>query len=293
MWEQWNPGCPQSFPCNPTNNESESHGWGAWGVVDMVESLLGISVTSPGAATVRIAPPALDSADLHRASGSAWTQRGTVSAAWKRTAGGMVLDVDVPANVTATVAIPNPGGLHYVGVGAGAPRLVGDQGGRTVFTVGSGATHFSPGAEGTVPVGGAVPPTLSLTLGPAASFGAFQPGVDRTYTATQTANVISTAGDAALTVSGDDHLANGASGDPDERLPAASPGARGSKGAFALPEPLKAAGHELPAVVKTWAAPVSNDPVAIAFSQHIGANDPLRTGTYRAALTFTLSTTNP
>ena len=50
------------------------------------------------------------------------------------------------------------------------------------------------------PVGGTVPATLSLTLGAHASFGAFQPGVAREYTASTTANVISTAGDAALTV---------------------------------------------------------------------------------------------
>ena len=48
-------------------------------------------------------------------------------------------------------------------------------------------------------VGGIVSPTLSLTLGAPASFGAFQPGVAREYTASTTANVISTAGDAALT----------------------------------------------------------------------------------------------
>ena len=51
--EQWNPGCATTWPCNPTNNESMSHGWGAWGIVDMIESLLGIQVTSPGAATSR------------------------------------------------------------------------------------------------------------------------------------------------------------------------------------------------------------------------------------------------
>src|SRR4051812_21436854 len=94
MWEQWNPGC-DSFPCNPTNNESESHGWGSWGIVDMVESLLGISVTAPGAATVTIQPPAVDQADLHRVSGSAWTQRGTVKSAWQKVNGTYVLDVDV------------------------------------------------------------------------------------------------------------------------------------------------------------------------------------------------------
>jgi hypothetical protein len=38
---------------------------------------------------------------------------------------------------------------------------------------------------------------------------------------------------------------------------------------------------------------VSNDPVTVGFSQHIGATDPLRTGAYRTTVTFTLSTTNP
>jgi hypothetical protein len=52
--------------------------------------------------------------------------------------------------------------------------------------------------------------SLSLTLGAPASFGAFTPGVSDDYTASTTANVISTAGDAALTVSDPGHLANGA-----------------------------------------------------------------------------------
>ena len=54
------------------------------------------------------------------------------------------------------------------------------------------------------PVDGAgrrhVPATLSLTLGTPASFGAFTPGVARTYEASTSANVISTAGDALLSV---------------------------------------------------------------------------------------------
>ena len=58
-------------------------------------------------------------------------------------------------------------------------------------------------------VGGTVPATLSLTLGANASFGAFTPGIARTYTASTTANVISTAGDAALTVSEPGRLMNG------------------------------------------------------------------------------------
>ena len=38
---------------------------------------------------------------------------------------------------------------------------------------------------------------------------------------------------------------------------------------------------------------MSNDAVTIAFKQHIGATEPLRTGSYAKTLTFTLSTTTP
>jgi hypothetical protein len=129
-------------------------------------------------------------------------------------------------------------------------------------------------------VGGTVPATLSLTLGGAGgstSFGAFRPGTTATYTATTTANVISTAGDAVLSVS-----------DP-------SPVATGHlvNGTFSLPQPLKAGGSELPAVVKTYSAPVSNDAAQVEFSQLINATDALRTGSYSKTLTFTLSTTTP
>ena len=57
--------------------------------------------------------------------------------------------------------------------------------------------------------------------------------------------------------------------------------------------PAAAGGNPLPAVVKTYAGPVSNDLAAIAFTQHIGSSDALRTGTYSKTLTFTLSTTTP
>jgi hypothetical protein len=115
-------------------------------------------------------------------------------------------------------------------------------------------------------VGGSVPATLALTLGAAPSFGSFVPGVDRTYEATTTANVISTAGDAALTADG----------------------GKLTNGAFALAEPLAIAFSR-----SSWTAPVSNDPVSVTFKQHIGANEPLRTGSYSRTVTFTLSTTTP
>jgi hypothetical protein len=116
-------------------------------------------------------------------------------------------------------------------------------------------------------VGGTVPATLALTVGGSVSFGAFTPGVDREYVATAPATVISSAGDATLSVSDPGRLANGA---------------------FSLAEPLRV---ELSKAA--WTAPVANDPVTITFRQHIAATQALRTGAYSRTLTFTLSTTTP
>jgi type 1 glutamine amidotransferase len=135
-------------------------------------------------------------------------------------------------------------------------------------------------------VGGTVPATLSLSLGNAATFGAFTPGVARDYTATSTATVISTAGDALLSVAD----------------PSSTNTGKLVNGAFALPQALQAAvgtafapigGSSAPTALKSWSDPTSNEAVTITFKQAIGANDALRTGTYSKTLTFTLSTTTP
>jgi type 1 glutamine amidotransferase len=132
------------------------------------------------------------------------------------------------------------------------------------------APRFVTDTPGTV--GGTVPATLALTLGAPAQFGAFVPGVAREYTATTTATVVSSAGDAALAVAD----------------PATTNTGKLVNGAFALAQPLQGLG-----VLKTWSAPTSNEPVTVTFKQAIGANDALRTGTYSKTLTFTLSTTTP
>ena len=121
-------------------------------------------------------------------------------------------------------------------------------------------------------VGGSVPATLALTLGAPATFGAFTPGVAKTYTASTTATVISSAGDATLSVADPSTTANG----------------RLVNGTFALTSPLGGLG-----TIKTWSAPTSNESVPVTFTQSIAANEALRTGTYSKTLTFTLSTTTP
>ena len=140
--------------------------------------------------------------------------------------------------------------------------------------------------------GGTVPATLSLSLGAPATFGAFTAGITKTYTAGTTANVISTAGDALLSVADTSSTATGHLGN----------------GAFSLPLPLQARARNAantgtafnnvgssasPLNLLTWSAPISNDAVTIEFSQLVNANDALRTGTYSKTLTYTLSTTTP
>jgi hypothetical protein len=105
--------------------------------------------------------------------------------------------------------------------------------------------------------------------------------------------VISSAGDAALSVSD----------------PSANATGRLVNGAFSLIEPLQARASSAaglggvlmplsttagaPLTLLTYAAPASNDAVAVAFRQHVGPTQPLRTGAYSKTLTFTLSTTTP
>jgi X-Pro dipeptidyl-peptidase len=131
---------------------------------------------------------------------------------------------------------------------------------------------FTINVKGLFDVSGSVPATLALTLGAPVQFGAFTPGLAKEYTAGTTATVISTAGDATLSVADPSSTATG----------------RLVNGAFALATPLQGLG-----TIKTWSAPTSNESVPVTFKQSIAANEPLRTGSYSKTLTFTLSTTTP
>jgi hypothetical protein len=140
-------------------------------------------------------------------------------------------------------------------------------------------TYLDPEKNEVVPVAGTVPATLSLTLGATPpTFGAFTPGVTKDYTASMAADVISSAGDAALSVSDPGKLINGTfTLNSPLQVSATSPLGTAGTGTSLL----------------TYAGPVSHDPVTVSFKQHIDASDPLRTGAYSKTLTFTLSTTNP
>ncbi len=147
-------------------------------------------------------------------------------------------------------------------------------------------TYLDPQASDVGSVAGTVPATLSLTLGAPASFGAFTPGLAKDYAASMAADVVTSAGNAALGVADPSatapgHLVNASFALPQAlQVQASSP--LGSGGALG---PLGA--------LLTYSTPASHDPVTVAFKQTIGASDALRTGSYSKTLTFTLSTTSP
>ncbi len=153
---------------------------------------------------------------------------------------------------------------------------------------------FDTGSQVQAPggVGGTVPATLSLTLGAPASFGAFTPGVAKTYDSATTANVSSTAGDAALSVTDPSstatgHLVNGAFSPPDALQ------VRARNATYPAPAFAPVGSAASPLALLSYIAPISNDAVTIDLRQSIAANDALRTGTYAKTLVFTLSTTTP
>ena len=245
------------------------------------EDVAGIKNATAGYKQIQIRP-LITPDGIQSASATYDSVEGPIKSCWTQTDKGITMNLTIPANTTAKVYVPGSdpakigelaSGKALVAKDAPGVSLVGVEQDAVVYTVGSGDYTFVVGdglfkatqTPGTV--GGTVPATLALTLGAPATFGAFTPGLAKEYTATTLANVISTAGDAALTVSDPGHLANGA---------------------FTLPEPLRVEFSKA-----TWTAPVSNDPVTITFRQAIKATDPLRTGAYSKTLTFTLSTTTP
>jgi alpha-L-rhamnosidase len=129
-WESWEA---------PDTGDSLSHGWGATSLADILRTLLGVSVTAPGAARVSVRPPA---SGLTSASGSVPTQRGDVGVSWRlvrtRTGSHLALTVDVPVNVRAEVQVP----AGHVRV-KGTADFVGVRDGYAVYEAGSGRVTFT------------------------------------------------------------------------------------------------------------------------------------------------------
>jgi large repetitive protein len=133
------------------------------------------------------------------------------------------------------------------------------------------------------------PATLALTLGPAPSLGTILPGTTATYRTQSTAAVTAPAA-SVLRVADPSAFATG----------------RLQNGAYALESPLAmrattAAGASAgtgttvtgPLTLLSYAAPVAEDAVTLAFEQPVAAQEDLRTGAYGKVFTLTLASATP
>lgn len=95
-WESWDAD---------TTGNSQSHAWGAVGLEGYVRYILGIRPLKPQYEEVLIKPLDFGSS-LDGVKGRITTDRGAISVQWKNTAKQYSLLLDIPPNVTATVAVP-------------------------------------------------------------------------------------------------------------------------------------------------------------------------------------------
>jgi hypothetical protein len=141
-----------------------------------------------------------------------------------------------------------------------------------------------------------VPPTMNINLGQPAVFAPFIPGIANDYTTTVALNLLSTAGDATLSVADSSatntgHLVNGTYA---LAAPIQVGGTRPAAEGQPAPVPAYApvGGNANPTTVIVYNGPI-NETDTIHFKQPISQTESLRTGAYSKTLTFTLSTTQP
>jgi alpha-L-rhamnosidase len=131
----------------PTSRSRNHHMFGAvaqW----FYESLAGIRTLAPGYGRIEFRP--LIPAGLDSVSASIVTVRGEVRSRWRRTPAGLELDVTVPPTATGRVSLPARSSASVTEIGAGrvlaeraaGVRLVGVDGGRVTYEVGSGRYRF-------------------------------------------------------------------------------------------------------------------------------------------------------
>ena len=134
----------------PADTRSRGHHFFGAVVQWFYEDLAGIRPLEPGFRAIEFRP-GIPAAGLDDVSASYESVRGTVAARWRRTAAGLELDVTVPPNARGRVCVPAPDPRAVTEAGAGeavaadvadSVELVGVEGGRVVYEVGSGRYQF-------------------------------------------------------------------------------------------------------------------------------------------------------
>ncbi|MBR7116591.1 MAG: family 78 glycoside hydrolase catalytic domain [Clostridia bacterium] len=126
IWENWH------------GSGSQSHGWGAASLWQVIEYISGVKILEAGAKTIRIDPAEgnIDEVNAHTV-----TARGAVDVSYSGSGKDYVITIEVPANMTAEVVFPLVAEGRFVEIGGknGTSEFTEDA---QVMTVGSGKRTF-------------------------------------------------------------------------------------------------------------------------------------------------------
>ncbi len=146
IWERWDGIKPDSSFQTPGMNSFNHYSYGAIGDW-MYRSVAGIDTydDGPGYKHIKIMPH--PGTGLTSAAANLQTYYGNVSSGWKMDNGNLTLDVEIPANTTASIYVPaaSAGAVTEGGVAVASSKdiqVTGTENGYVVLKAGSGKFHF-------------------------------------------------------------------------------------------------------------------------------------------------------
>jgi alpha-L-rhamnosidase len=147
IWERWDGIRPDGTLETPTMNSYNHYAYGAIGDW-MYRVIAGIDTKEDGPGYKQIVIKPTIGGNLSNVEADYETNYGKVSSHWKIDGSNLLLDVEIPANTTATVYIPGNNSSAITESGkaiANAPGIkAGDAAnGYVAVNVGSGVYHFS------------------------------------------------------------------------------------------------------------------------------------------------------
>lgn len=147
IWERWNGQKPDHSFETPSMNSFNHYAYGAIGDW-MYRVTVGIDTKedAPGYRHIIIRPR--PGGSLTQATGTLQTYYGQIKSSWQLQNGQFVLDVEIPANTTATVYMPVKNGSAVLESGQSLTklkdvRLTGSDKDQTILEIGSGQYHFT------------------------------------------------------------------------------------------------------------------------------------------------------
>jgi alpha-L-rhamnosidase len=146
IWERWDGEKPDSTFETPGMNSFNHYSYGAIGDW-MYRSMAGIDTYEDGVGYKHIKIKPHIGGGFTNTSASLETNYGTVSSGWKVENDKIIMDVEIPANTTATIYVPakNEASVLESGNALSSSKeiqVAGSEDGYVVLKVGSGKYHF-------------------------------------------------------------------------------------------------------------------------------------------------------